>query len=131
MLQKAYSEWTLSKIRSYEWSSSPIEVKIAKVKEIVTENRHLSSREISAELSVSRELIRTILNDFLGMKRVAVRLVPKDLNFLQKLNHLIWLQPTFFSFQNSNYHSEAPVSVYKRHKREFATRTEIDSGKGV
>ena len=45
---------------------------------MVTENCHLSSREIAAELSVSRESIRTILNDCLGMKRVAARLVPKD-----------------------------------------------------
>ena len=45
---------------------------------MVTENRHLSLREIAAELSVSHESIRTILNDFLGMKRVAARLVPKD-----------------------------------------------------
>ena len=66
-------------------SMSSTEVNIAKVKEMVTENRHLSLREITAELSVSHESIRTILNDFFGMKRVAARLVPKDLNFLQKL----------------------------------------------
>ena len=59
-------------------STSSTEVKIAKVKEMVTGNRHLSLREIAAELSVSHESIRTILNDCLGMKRVAARLVPKD-----------------------------------------------------
>ena len=54
---------------------------------MVTGNRHLSLREIAAELSVSYESIRTILNESLGMKRViAARLVPEDLNFLQKLN---------------------------------------------
>ena len=102
MLQKAYGESTLSKTRAYEWysafksgrdvmedlrrsgrpSTSSTEVNIAKVKEMVTENRHLSLREIAVELSVSLESIRTILNDFLGMKRVAARLVTKDLNFL-------------------------------------------------
>ena len=55
---------------------------------MVTENRHLSLKEIAAEFSVSHESIRTILNDCLGMKRVAARLVPKDLNFLQKLNRV-------------------------------------------
>ena len=45
---------------------------------MVTENRHLSLREIAAELSVSDESIRTISNDCLGMERVAARLVPKD-----------------------------------------------------
>ena len=41
------------------------------MKEMVTENRHSSLREIATELSVSHESIRTILNDCLGMKRVA------------------------------------------------------------
>ena len=111
---------------------------------MVNENRHLSLREITAELSVSHESIRTIFNDCLGMKRVAARLVPRDLNFFQKLNRvkmaedmlervnsdptfikrivtgdetlvcLIWLRPTFFSFQNSNYHFEAPVFSRKK-----------------
>ena len=53
---------------------------------MVTENCYLRLRKISAELYVSPDSIRTILNDCLGMKRVAARLVPKDLNFLQKLN---------------------------------------------
>ena len=82
----------------------------------------------------------------LGMKRVAVRLVPKDrltrlslwTNFWQKTqrissnNHrirLIWLRPTFFSFKNSNYYMRHPFSVDTRHKREFAARTGVYSGK--
>ena len=80
MLQKAYGESTLSKTRAYEWynafkngrsvvedlprsdrpSTSLTEVNIAEVKEMVTENRHLSLREIAVELSVSHESIRTI-----------------------------------------------------------------------
>ena len=98
ILHKAYGESTLSKTRAYQWysvfksgrdvvedlprsgrpSTSSIEINIAKVKEMVTENRHLSLREIAVELYVSRESIRTILNDGLGMKRVAARLDPKD-----------------------------------------------------
>ena len=74
--------------RSGRPSTSSTEVNIAKVKEMVTENRHLSLREITAENSVSHESIRTISNDCLGIKRLAVRLVPKDLNFLQKLNRV-------------------------------------------
>ena len=69
MLQKAYSESTLSKTHAYEWysalksgrdvvedlsrsgwsSMSSTEVNIAKVKEMMTENRHLSLRETAAE----------------------------------------------------------------------------------
>ena len=74
--------------RSGRPSTSSTEVNIAKVNEMVTKNRHLSLRKIAAERSVSHELIRTILNDCLGMKRVAARLVPEDLNFLQKLNRV-------------------------------------------
>ena len=114
MLQKAYGELTLSKTRAYEWysafksgrdvvedlpcsgqpSTSLTEVNIAKVKEMVTENRHLSLRKIAAELSVSHKSIYTILNDCLDMKRVAVRLVLKDLNFIQKLNRVKAKNPT-------------------------------------
>ena len=50
--------------RSGRPSTSSTEINIAKVKEMVTENRHLSLREIAAELSVSHESIRTILNVF-------------------------------------------------------------------
>ena len=74
--------------RSGRPSTSSTEVNIAKVKKMVTENRHLSLREIAAEPSVSHEWIRTISNNCLGMKRVATRLVPKYLNFLQKLNRV-------------------------------------------
>ena len=91
MLQKAYGDRTLSKIRAYEWysafksgrdvvedlprsgrtSTSLTKVNIAKVKEMVTKNRQLSLRKVAAGLSVSNESIPTILNDCLGMKRVA------------------------------------------------------------
>ena len=74
--------------RSGRPSTSSTEVNIAKVKEMVTENRHLSLTEVAAVLPVSHESIRTILNDFLGMKRVAARLVSKDLKFLQKVNRV-------------------------------------------
>ena len=66
--------------------TSSTQVNIAKMKEMMIKNRHLSLREIAAELFVSHESIRTILNDSLVMKRVAARLVLKDLNFLQILN---------------------------------------------
>ena len=73
--------------RSGRTSTSSTEFNIAKVKEMVTENRHSSLREIAAELSVSQESMRIILNDCLSMKHVAA-LVPKDLNFLQKVNRV-------------------------------------------
>jgi len=104
MLQKAYGDSALSKTRAYEWhkafkegreviedlprsgrpSTSLTEDNIKKVKEIVLENRNSSLREISHELKMSHESVRSILINNLNMRRVAARLVPKDLNFLQK-----------------------------------------------
>ena len=169
MLEKAYGESTLPKKRAYECynlfksgrdlvgdfprsgrpSTSLNEVNIVKVKEMVIENRLLSLREIAAELYVSRELIRTILNDCLGMKHVGARLVPKDLNFLPKLNHvkvaeiqrissnnhrihLIWLGPHVSLSKTQITTSRHLFSVdIRRHKREFAVRTGFDSGNCV
>lgn len=74
--------------RSGRPSTSTNELNIAKVKELVTENSRLSLREIAAEMLVSHESVRTILNECLGMKHVTARLVPKILDFLQKLNRL-------------------------------------------
>ena len=111
---------------------------------MTNENRHLILREIDAGRSVSHESICTILNDCLGMKRVGARLFPKELNFLQKLNglnqrissnnhriHLIWLRPTFSLSKTQITTSRHPFSVDRRHKREFAARTEVNSGKCV
>jgi hypothetical protein len=108
MLQKADGELILSKTRANEWYNAfksgrdvmedlprsgrstmfATEVNIAKVKEIVTENPHSALREIAAKLSVSNESIRTIFTNHLGTKHIAVRPVPIDLNFLQKLNRM-------------------------------------------
>lgn len=104
MLEKAYGESTLSKTQVYDWyrafkdgretvqdmprsgrpSMSTTDDNIKKVKEIVLENHHASVREIARELNIGREAARLILTDNLGMRRVAARFVPKELNFLQK-----------------------------------------------
>ena len=64
--------------RSGRTLTSTTDVNIKKVKEIVLENRHASVREIG------READRLILGDNLGKRWVNARLVPKELNFLQK-----------------------------------------------
>ena len=74
--------------RSGRPSTSSTEVNIRQVKEIVTENPHSSLSEMAAQVSVSHESIHTILNNHLDLKHVAARLVPKDLNFLQKPNRI-------------------------------------------
>lgn len=53
------------------------------MRKLVLDSRRFSLRELARELNISHESIRTIVVDVLGMRRVAARLVPKDLNFLQ------------------------------------------------
>ncbi|KAJ8947015.1 hypothetical protein NQ318_019096 [Aromia moschata] len=104
MLQKCFGESTLSRTQVFEWhkafsegrkivenlphasrsSTSVNDDNIEKVKEIVLENLRVGIRVIAGAFNISYESIQHILVDVLGMKRVAARLVPKDLNFLQK-----------------------------------------------
>ena len=91
--------------------TSSTEVNIVKVKEMMTENRHLSLREIAAELSMYHESIRTILNDCLGMKCVVARLFSLSKTQINTSRHLF--------------------SVDRTHKRKFTARTKVDSRKCV
>ena len=89
---------------------------------MVTENRHLSLREITAELSVSFESIRTIFSDCLDIvlhhdnapshKAIIVNkfLARNSANIIKQrpYSHKMALAD-FFSFQSSNYHFETPV----------------------
>ena len=104
MLQKCFGESTLSRTQVFEWhkafsegrevvenlshasrpSTSVNDDNMEKVKEIVLENRRVGIREIAEALNISYGSTQHILVNVLGMKRIAARLVPKDLNFLQK-----------------------------------------------
>lgn len=108
MLKKTFGDSTMSKTQVYDWyksfkegreevndlprsgrpSTSSTEENVDKIKQMVLENRHYSLREIALEMNMSHETARHILVDVLGMRKVAARLVPKDLNFLQKVNRL-------------------------------------------
>lgn len=56
------------------------------VMKMVLKNGHYSLRVLSQKLSIFHESVRHILVDVLCMRRVAARLVPKELNFLQMEN---------------------------------------------
>ena len=104
MLQKCSGESTLSKTQVFEWheifsegrefvenlpyairpSTSVDDDNIEKVKKIVLENRRVGIREVAEALNISYGSTQHIAVHVLGMKRVATRFVPKDLNFLQK-----------------------------------------------
>lgn len=104
MLEKCYGESVLSKTRTYEWykafkdgreiiedkprsgrpATASTDENIEKKKEIVFDNRYASLREIAHDLNISHESVRSILMAKLGTRRVTARLIPKELNFLQK-----------------------------------------------
>ena len=104
MLQKCFKESTLSRTQVFEWhkafsegrevvenlphasrrSTSVNDDNIEKVKKLVLENRRVGIREVAEALNVSCGSTQHIVVHVLGIKRVAVRLVPRDLNFLQK-----------------------------------------------
>ncbi|XP_037929990.1 protein GVQW3-like, partial [Teleopsis dalmanni] len=104
MVQKAYGNSSMSRTQAYEWyksfkegreaiedllhsgrpSISNTEENVAKNKKIVLEDHRMTEREIARDLNISNGSIHNILHDILGMRRIAARLVPKHLNFLQK-----------------------------------------------
>ena len=57
---------------------------VEKVKKILLENHRAGIRAVLEALNISYVSTQHIVVHVLGMKRVADRLVPKDLNFLQK-----------------------------------------------
>ncbi|KAJ8957589.1 hypothetical protein NQ318_020630 [Aromia moschata] len=104
MLNKAFGDSCMSKTQAYEWykefnagreiveylsrsnrpSSSTIADNIDKNKILLLEIRHMSVRDLAQERDISTMSSYRILSDILGMKRVAERLLPKELNVLQK-----------------------------------------------
>lgn len=104
MLEKAFGESCLGKTQAYEWykrfkggrtsldhdeipgrpTTSVTEENIESAKQIVLQNRSVPIREIAVLLGISYGSAEHILTDVLGLKRVASRLVPKKLNFIQK-----------------------------------------------
>ena len=50
----------------------------------MTVSRKLTIREIAEELNIAYGSAQDILVNDLGLRRVAAKLVPKDLNFMQK-----------------------------------------------
>ena len=104
MLQKCFEESTLSRTQVSEWhksfsegcevvenlphasrpSTSVNDDSIEKMKKIMLGNRRAGIRDVEEALNISYGSTQHIVVHVLVMKRVAARLVPKDLNFLKK-----------------------------------------------
>ncbi|XP_044746468.1 protein GVQW3-like isoform X2 [Coccinella septempunctata] len=99
MLKKAFGDNCMSKTQAYDWyksfkdgrevvedlprsgrpSTSTTDDNIIQIKKLVLENRHSSVIELARELSIDKMTVHNILTNVLCMKRVAAKLVPKEL----------------------------------------------------
>ena len=104
LLQQAYGEECMSRARVFEWhkrfregreeveddpkSGRPLSAKtdrnIELVNQLVRQDRRLTIRMMAEELEMSKESVRTILVENLGMKKICARMVPKLLSEEQK-----------------------------------------------
>jgi len=60
------------------------EENIAKVRQIVHENRRLTIRSIGEQVNIDRETVRKIFKEDLDMRKVCTKMVPKELTEEQK-----------------------------------------------
>jgi len=65
-------------------ATSRTEENIAKVHQIVRENRWLTIRSIAEQVNIERETVRKILTEDLDMRKVFAKMVPKELTEEQK-----------------------------------------------
>jgi predicted transcriptional regulator len=63
---------------------SRTEENIAKVRQLVRENRWLTVRRIAEQVNIDRETVRKILNEDLDMRKVCAKMAPKELTEEQK-----------------------------------------------
>ena len=104
MLEKCFGNDTLRRSNVFRWhesfrngrgsveddersgrpSTAKTDENINKIKGWMTVCRKLTIREIAEELNIAYGSARDILVNDLGHRRVAAKLVPKDLNFMQK-----------------------------------------------
>jgi len=104
MLGNCFGNDTLKKTTVYEWherfrsdresvkdderssrpSTSKTDENINKVREMLLNNRKLTIRELAEDLNIAYGSVQDIVVGDLGLRRVAAKLVPRDLNFTQK-----------------------------------------------
>ena len=70
--------------RSGRSATSRTEENIAKVRQIVRQNRRLTVRSIAEQVNIDTETVRKILTEDLDMRKVCAKMVPKELTEEQK-----------------------------------------------
>ena len=104
MLVQVYGDNDMKKTAVYKWvkhfsegrgsvtdeersgrpATSRTEENIAKVRQIVRQNRRLTVRSTAEQVNIDRETVREILTEDLGMRKVCAKMVPKELTEEQK-----------------------------------------------
>jgi len=104
MLLQVYGDNAMKKTAVYKWEkrfsegrgsvtdeersgrtvTSRTEENIAKVRQIVRENRRLTVRNIKEQANIDRETVKEILTEDLDMRKVCAKMVPKELIEEQK-----------------------------------------------
>jgi len=77
-------ESVTDKERSGRPATSRTEENIAKVSQILRENRQLTVRSIAEQVNINRETVREILTEDLDMMKVCAKMVPKEVTEEQK-----------------------------------------------
>jgi len=75
--------------RSGRLSTSKTDENINKVREMLINNRKLIIRELAENLNIAYGSIQDIVVNNLGLRRVAAKLVPTELNFMQKRDRVV------------------------------------------
>ena len=82
--------------RSGQPATSRTEENIAKVRQIVRDNRRMTVRSMTEQVNIDRETVRKILTEDLDMRKVCAKMVPKELTEEQK-------QRRVFSYYTNNF----------------------------
>jgi len=75
--------------RSDRPPTSKTDENINKVREMLINNRKLTSRELAEDLNIAYGSIQDIVVNDLDLRRVAAKLIPKELNFMQKRDRVV------------------------------------------
>jgi hypothetical protein len=151
MLQKAFKNNCMSKTQAYEWyksfkegrtvvedlprtgrpSTSIDDDHVNKVKQIVLQNRRVSAREIARDIGIPKTSVHRILTDILQMARVSARIVPKELNFLQKQRRMDVANEMLSVVQNDSTFMKRIITGDETWVYEYDMETEQQSSEWV
>ena len=84
-------------------SSSTTDDNIKAVKKIILENRRITIGEVADNVSISFGLYQALFTEFLVMKRVALKIAPKLLNFERKQRRMDIGQKMLTTFNDDPY----------------------------